>query len=236
MKFILNVTLDDNGMKNPPYIQPGAGFVKTWRVQNTGTCTWTPNYRLVYTNGNAEAARMNGQPVNLPATIIPGQSVDLSVTLIAPTNQSTYQGFWQMENINGVRFGPVVWVGITTQKVIVLPVATTLPTVNTCVLLSTTPTKSIRVRAAFDAVWTIKNVSDEDWDLSAVDYNFVSGTEMHDKASYDLAQTIKAGESGKIIVDMTAPAKPGTYSEKWELVIKKKILCVMVVTVTVIPK
>ena len=31
MQFVADVTFGDNNMQNPPYVQPGAGFVKTWR-------------------------------------------------------------------------------------------------------------------------------------------------------------------------------------------------------------
>ena len=73
MKFVADVSYGDNNMKNPPFVKPGEGFVKTWRVQNTGTCTWTPNYQLVYAYGNVTTAQMSGQPVNIPANVAPGQ-------------------------------------------------------------------------------------------------------------------------------------------------------------------
>jgi hypothetical protein len=47
MKFVADVTYGDNNMKNPPFVTPEEGFVKIWRIENTRTCTWTPNYRLV---------------------------------------------------------------------------------------------------------------------------------------------------------------------------------------------
>ena len=43
MKFVADVTYEDNDMKTPPLLKPGEGFVKVWRLQNSGTCTWTPN-------------------------------------------------------------------------------------------------------------------------------------------------------------------------------------------------
>ena len=39
-------------------------------------------------------------------------TVDLSVTLTAPSTNGTYQGFWQMNNANKQAFGQTIWVGI----------------------------------------------------------------------------------------------------------------------------
>jgi polar amino acid transport system substrate-binding protein len=237
MKFVADVTYADNNMKTPPYIKPGDRFVKTWRVENTGTCTWTPDYQLVYAYGNLEAAEMSGQPLNIPGNVAPGQLVDLSVTLIAPQEPLTYQGFWQMKNTGGWRFGQTVWVGISTLSDQDNPPSTAQPpSGNYCAVTLTAPLKSIPVHGSFDTVWTVKNISAEDWALDSVDYKFISGTEMHEYAVYDFTQTIKAGESAKIIVDMVAPATPGIYNTKWAIVAGSRTLCFMSVSVTVIPK
>jgi ABC-type amino acid transport substrate-binding protein len=238
VKLVTDVTFADNDMKSPPYVSPEKEFIKTWRVQNTGTCTWNPHYRLVYVSGNVEAAQMAGQPVNITGSILPGQIIDLSVTLIAPLKLSKYQGFWQMENNNGLRFGPKIWVGISTQPDIpVGPTSTTEPIINTsCKVTLISPKTALKVRSAFDAVWTVENISGTDWTPPTVDYKFVSGTGMHDHSFYNLTQTIKNGKSGKIIVDMLAPSKPGIYTTKWAVISSKKTLCNLVLTLTVLPK
>ena len=216
------------------FIKPGESFVKTWRVQNTGTCTWTSNYKLLYAYGNIAGAQMSGQPLSIPGNVAPGQTVDLSVTLIAPLTPLIYQGFWQIENASGKRFGQTIWVGITTtQMEKATPVATGTSTGVTCTVTLTGPTTIIPVGTDFDAVWTVKNTSGEDWSSNSVDYKFISGTEMHKKAVYDLAQTIKNGESGQIIVDMIAPATPGPYSAEWAIVAGSTTLCFLSVAVSV---
>ncbi len=233
MKFIADVTLDDDNMKNPPFIKPGNGFAKVWRVQNTGTCTWTPSYRLVYAYGNVDAAHMNGQPVNISGNVTSGQIVDLTVNLIAPKEPLTYQGFWQMENANGGRFGQTIWVAITTLADVENPVATGQPSGNFCVVSKKAPTSSVKVNSKFDAIWMVKNLSGKNWTSDSVDYKFISGTEMHEKDVYDFNQTINDGESGKIIVDMVAPSSPGIYDTKWAIVSGNKSLCILYMTVSV---
>jgi hypothetical protein len=218
-------------MQNLPLLKPGESFVKVWRLQNSGTCTWTPGYRLVYAYGNVDTAQMNGQPVSIPGNVAPGGTADVSVTLVAPTAASNYQGFWQMENANGARFGQTVWVGITTDPN-QNPISSQ-PGGSFCQVTLTSPVNSLKAGDNFNAAWTVKNTSGTDWDMASVDYKYVSGTAMHKKSLYDLPQPIKNGDSGTITVDMTAPAQVGTYSTQWAIVSGTSTLCNLAVTVNV---
>ena len=187
---------------------------------------------------------MGGQPLNIPVNVMPGQAVDLSVTLVAPQEPSIYQGFRQIETDHGSRFGQTVWVAITTQTGENTPVATATTTAtataqtsgNSCTVTGTLPTDAIKVGGNFDAVWTVQNTSGKDWSTDSVDYKYVSGTKMHEIDLYDLKETIKNGESGKIIVDMIAPSKPGLYSTNWALTLGNTTLCTLSVTVNVVAK
>lgn len=83
-------------------VEAGAAFTKTWRLVNTGTCTWTSSYALVYSHGD----QMGGPAsVPLPGAVLPGNTVDLSVNLTAPSTPGTYQGYWILRNNSGVLFG-----------------------------------------------------------------------------------------------------------------------------------
>ena len=236
MKFIADVTYGDNNMKNPPYVTPEEGFVKIWRVQNTGTCTWTPDYQFLYAYGNVTAAQMSGQPLNIPTNVAPGQTIDLSVTLIAPKDPLTYQGFWQIENAEGQRFGQTIWVAITTLADQDNPVATGQPSGNYCTVTVAAPKNSVKALSNFNTVWEVRNISGYDWRTDSVDYQFISGTKMHKQAGYDLTQTIKDGESGQITVEMVAPGEPGLYGSTWTIVSGSRTLCVLYVTITVTAK
>lgn len=77
-------------------------FTKTWRLRNRGTCTWTPDYMLVFVRGD----QMGGTTaVRLPGYVAPGQSVDVSVTLTAPDKRGSFTGYWMLRNPSGVLFG-----------------------------------------------------------------------------------------------------------------------------------
>jgi hypothetical protein len=81
---------------------PEVDFVKTWRVKNTGTCTWTPDYELVYVDGSLMGPN---REVALPDFVLPGEIVDISVDLTTPFGEGTYRGNWILRNEEGTQFG-----------------------------------------------------------------------------------------------------------------------------------
>ncbi len=96
-KFVQDVTIPDN-----TEMLPAQDFIKTWRLQNTGTCTWTNAYALIFISGD----QMSGtSPLPLTGTTAPGNTVDVSVSLKAPGTVGTYQGNWELRNPNAVIFG-----------------------------------------------------------------------------------------------------------------------------------
>jgi len=107
-EFVADVTIPDNTA-----IEPGQTFLKTWRIKNTGTCIWNQRYNLFYVRGE----RM-GAPDRVPFDEVdtePGQTADLSIELIAPSQAGTYIGSFQFEDPSGQRFGVTdgnIWVQI----------------------------------------------------------------------------------------------------------------------------
>ena len=112
MAWVADLSFDDSNMTSPPVVPPGQSFVKSWRVRNSGTCTWNSSYVLGYDHGNVPAAQMGGQPIAVQGTVAPGATYDFNANLVAPTAPGAYQGFWQMRNGQGRTFGETVWVGI----------------------------------------------------------------------------------------------------------------------------
>ncbi len=95
--FVTDVTVPDGTT-----MTPGQQFTKTWRLKNKGTCTWSTSYKMVFISGNA----MNGPAtMALPSSVAPGQTIDLSVSLTAPSTANNYQGSWMLQNASGVNFG-----------------------------------------------------------------------------------------------------------------------------------
>ncbi|MGB7873705.1 MAG: NBR1-Ig-like domain-containing protein [Anaerolineales bacterium] len=95
--FVKDVTVSDGTI-----ISPGSTFIKTWRLQNAGTCTWTSSYALVFTSGDGMNAP---SAIGFPGTVYPGETVDLSVTLKAPAKKGDYRNYWKLRNASGLLFG-----------------------------------------------------------------------------------------------------------------------------------
>jgi len=97
LTFVKDVTVPDGTV-----LLPGETFTKTWRITNRGTCTWTPDYMLVFTSGDQMGST---SAVRLPGYVSPGQSIDISVTLTAPNVKGRYTGYWMLRNPSGTLFG-----------------------------------------------------------------------------------------------------------------------------------
>jgi len=95
--FVSDINIPDGTI-----FSPGASFSKTWQLRNSGTCTWTKSYKLIYYSGD----QMSGPTsVDMPYTIYPGQTVEISANLVAPNNAGSYRGYWIFSNANGTLFG-----------------------------------------------------------------------------------------------------------------------------------
>ncbi|MBM3136775.1 MAG: hypothetical protein FJZ98_01155 [Chloroflexi bacterium] len=89
-------------------ISKGGVFTKTWVLENSGSCAWTPGFRLVFTGGEP----MNGpSAVRISRTVAPGERVTVSVDLSAPYYTGSCRGNWVLESNQGVRFAPI-WLQI----------------------------------------------------------------------------------------------------------------------------
>lgn len=105
--FIKDVTYTDYSE-----VVAGSTFVKTWRFKNLGPCTWTPNYRVVFSY--VSDTGKNGiftppVPANFPETVLPGEEVDISITLTAPTKADGYIVVFRLQNDKGFNFGAEFW-------------------------------------------------------------------------------------------------------------------------------
>ena len=95
--FVMDVTVPDDTM-----IGKGQLFTKTWRLQNIGTCAWTPAYQLVFMSGD----QMNVSPQSAFTSLVvePGAMMDVSVQLTAPMIPGEYQGNFMLADSNGSLF------------------------------------------------------------------------------------------------------------------------------------
>ena len=95
--FVKDVTISDGTI-----LSPGTTFAKTWRLQNVGTCTWTSSYAVAFISGDGLSGP---SAISLPENVNPGDTVDLTVNLVAPSQKGHYRGNWKLRNTSGVLFG-----------------------------------------------------------------------------------------------------------------------------------
>jgi hypothetical protein len=95
--FITDVTIPDWTT-----VEVGETFEKVWRLKNTGTCIWTTDYWLVFQSGELRGT-LESYP--LMQEVLPGDSIDLSVELVAPGTQGEFRSYWMLQNSEGENFG-----------------------------------------------------------------------------------------------------------------------------------
>jgi hypothetical protein len=95
-QYVTDVTIPDGTV-----MTLGAGFVKTWRVRNSGTCDWDAGFQLVFVSGN----QMNGPASVLLPAVAAGSQTDISVNLMAPNSYGTHKGTWRIRSLDGEVFG-----------------------------------------------------------------------------------------------------------------------------------
>ena len=111
--FVADVSYPDGSV-----IARGGSFVKTWRIKNVGTCSWTTSYALVFVSGDPLSGPST---VALTSNVNPAGTIDLSVSLTAPNKDGSYRGYWKLRNASNVLFGignqanNAFWVDITVK-------------------------------------------------------------------------------------------------------------------------
>ncbi len=89
----------------------GQDFVKTWKIKNTGSCTWGTGYTLIH--GYDE--KLDGIAEPLTTAVAPGEEAEVSVRFKAPSNAGEHRSYWRMQNASGSTFGEFFYVSIVVR-------------------------------------------------------------------------------------------------------------------------
>ncbi len=215
--FIADVTVPDY-----TNFAPNASFTKTWRLKNIGTCTWTTAYSTTYFSGDPMSAVY---PVLMPYSVAPGQSVDVSVNMVAPSVSGTYKGNWGLKNASGTTFALGTYSNIPFWVLIKVGGGGIIPTpgpgacTNRAAFVAdiTVPDNSyLAANTAFTKVWRLKNTGTCTWN-TAYSTTFVSGDPMSAVYPVPLTSNVVPGQSIDVAVNMVAPSYAGTYKGNWSL-------------------
>lgn len=125
---VVDVTFPDNTV-----VKPNTEFTKTWRLTNTGTGTWTSNFKLIFVSGDAMGAPAS---TAIGQAVPPGGSIDVSVKMKSPAATKTYKGMWMMQTDKGANFGlganadGAFWVQIKVDQALAVTGATVAASPN----------------------------------------------------------------------------------------------------------
>ena len=104
--FVEDITVPDNTR-----IDAGEKFTKTWKLQNTGSCTWT-DYTIAFVSGDQMDAP---ETAPVPETEV-SSTVEVSIDLVAPEEDGAYTANFELRNADGevIPLGtePTFWVKI----------------------------------------------------------------------------------------------------------------------------
>lgn len=118
----IDVTIPDD-----TEMHPGEEFTKVWRLVNDGTCTWTRDYHAVWFFGDKLGDTLS---VPIGTRVATGESVEITVDMVAPDKPGSYQSNWKLSNASSQLFGIgpngdlPFWVRIVVEKP---PASTRLP-------------------------------------------------------------------------------------------------------------
>lgn len=111
-QFVQDITIPDGTV-----VQAGEPFIKTWRLQNTGTCTWNTDYQFVKVSGDAIIG-VPGDAIALPITL-PDTLADISMTLqVLPDTEpgSTQRATFRLRDPEGNFFGSQPFVEVVVAE------------------------------------------------------------------------------------------------------------------------
>jgi len=80
-------------------------FTQTFRIKNTGSCTWDQNYELRFVQGDLMSAGASITMVAAGTTVQTWGYTHVDVFMRAPSTPGTYKGYWMIKSANGEIFG-----------------------------------------------------------------------------------------------------------------------------------
>jgi hypothetical protein len=96
------VELEGETIPDQTNFLPGVNFEKTWTLRNVGTCTWTPDYSIIFVGGEQMS---DESPTAIGQTVPPESAIEIILPLEAPLNDGYYESFWKLQNERGEQFG-----------------------------------------------------------------------------------------------------------------------------------
>lgn len=185
-------------------IHAGEPFRKTWRIRNVGTTTWQIGYELV-----SDGMMKSTNSIPLPPAK-PGEEVEVSVDLVAPSTSGIQRSTWMPRSITNEYFDYPIHAEIEVQ----------FDADNGSVEARyeddvTVPYNTyMKPGQRFRKTWRIRNTGRSKWG-NGYQFVFVSGDQMKGPDAVPMPPTMP-GQDTEISIDLFAPAKPGKALGTWQ--------------------
>lgn len=202
--YVADVTIADGTI-----VQPGETFVKTWRVRNSGTTTWTTGYSLRFVSGDRMGAPNS---VPMPCEVKPGDVVDLSVTLRAPTQHGRHRSTWKLANAAGKVFDFEQYAEIQVPRVV--SPAIPLDELRFVADVTVPDESTVEAGQPFVKTWRVRNSGQTTWGRG-YELAFFGDDRMGGPSSVPLPPA-QPGEVVEVSVMLTAPQTPGLHRSTWK--------------------
>ena len=85
----------------PSVLMPGQQFTKQWEIKNSGTCDWPEGVELAFESGD----ELDVVEMPMVEPLAPEETVEIEITLRAPTNFDNYTSLWQLQDGAGSPIG-----------------------------------------------------------------------------------------------------------------------------------
>ena len=209
---------------------PATQFKKTWRVRNDSNCAWGAgsDVKGMISVDGEKLATVN--TVEFPEAIQPGQTIEVSIPMLAPDQEGTYKSEWLFAAVNGASFGVgksgalPLSAHIVVSKNATAPVVTGAPDTNCTVKIGfvadvTIPDNTkVAGGSKFTKTWRLRNDGTCPWGpgTTVENFAFASGDKLGAADTVALPAA-KTGETKDVSVEFTAPAAAGTFKSEWKL-------------------
>jgi hypothetical protein len=216
--FLGDVSVPDNSP-----IAAGAPFIKIWKLRNDGNCPWGPGsalHSLAFFGGN-----QMGTPaqVEIPYIVQPGQEVELSVPMTAPTLPGTYRNEWKLKVDNG----PLVGVGPNGQNPLYMQIV--VPSNAPCTYRATflgdvtiPDNSAISPGQPFRKTWRLRNDGTCPWGQNAVVHTVTNVNNQPLGAPSTIGMpNVPPGGVVDLSIDMIGPNQPGVHRSEWMFMVNE---------------
>ena len=106
LAFVRDVTIPAGTI-----LKPNEEFIKTWKVENTGSCSWLNQFTLILVGGDY----YQGKDAKIQRVVTSGSWVELSIPMTAPRDNGTYTSYWRLSE-GPTAFGATLVVSFTVQN------------------------------------------------------------------------------------------------------------------------